>query len=622
MPWELPALSMVFGEREESIIPSVRPILGYVEPPQLENMTERPPMSLQSKTTAFEHAISFESKRICHLPEGDQLLLLLQKWEAVISISFPSFDVGVDLAVLSYEQRVSTIGEILGGKSVGTLRQRLGQIGQYVKWATSEAKRPPFPITAELIKNYVRHLRNCDSPHSRYSGTLEAFKFAKHVVGLDCDLGAFETAWVSGIMRAASQQRPLRKQSAVLTVKALQFLEHFLEDQKAPLVDRYATGVTLFATYARARFGDLKQISEIFVDKVAPTENGGLGYLEMMSASHKMRSTGNRLGAHLPLIAPIKGLGPTAWGVTFANVAKEVGLDLENWPRKMPLLPAPDRMGSWTDRAVTSGEVGRWIKQILTPCDFDAAAFTPHGCKATTLAMLSKYGVEADVRLALGHHQIGKGAAEVYARDTQAAPLRKLEDMFNAIRKGHFLPDQTRSGMFRQPNDTVDPLDEENSTFVTDLPLPIPAGPRSPESNEGGWSLAGSSTEIPQPGLQVVTDADTATCFSDESESSSGSDAESCATDVIEEQASSQPTSAFGGETKFYQHRKSKIVHVASLMGTSFACGRQLTPEYRQCSEIMVVESMRCQQCRKHAAKIGEGDLADLNAVVKRARRQ
>ena len=91
-------------------------------------------------------------------------------------------------------------------------------------------------------------------------------------------------------------------------MKALQFLEQLLEDHKAPLVDRYATGVALFATYARARFGDLKQIAEIFVDEAAPTENEGLGYLEMMSASHKMRSTGTRLGAHLPLIAPLNPL--------------------------------------------------------------------------------------------------------------------------------------------------------------------------------------------------------------------------------------------------------------------------------------------------------------------------
>ena len=96
-------------------------------------------------------------------------------------------------------------------------------------------------------------------------------------------------------------------------------------------------------------------------------------------------------------------------------------------------------MGSWTDRAVTSGEVGRWIKQILEPCDFDASDFTPHGCKASTLAMLSKYGVEANVRLALGHHQIGKGAAEVYARDTQAAPLQSLGRHVSCHKKRAFL---------------------------------------------------------------------------------------------------------------------------------------------------------------------------------------
>ena len=174
----------------------------------------------------------------------------------------------------------------------------------------------------------------------------------------------------------------------------------------------------------------------------------------------------------------------------------------------------------------------------------------------------------------------------------------------------------------RQSNVPNEPVAEMGTTLVTDLPLPVPSGIGSPESNECGWSLAGSSNEIPQLDQQVAEEIDTTTFFSDESESSSGSDAESCATDVIEEQASSQSLSVFGGETKYYQHRKSKVVHVASLMGTSFSCGRQLTPEYRQCSEMMVVASLRCQQCRKHATKVGANDLADLDAVVKRARRQ
>ena len=144
----------------------------------------------------------------------------------------------------------------------------------------------------------------------------------KHVVGLDCDLSAFETAWVAGVIRGAQQSRPLRKQSSTLNVKTLQFLEVFLCDQNRSLVDRFAAGVFLFATYSRSRFGDLRNISRCIVDEAKGSGDETLGFLELHSASHKMRATGNRIGAHLPLIAPIKGLGPRAWGLDFLEVAQ------------------------------------------------------------------------------------------------------------------------------------------------------------------------------------------------------------------------------------------------------------------------------------------------------------
>lgn len=74
--------------------------------------------------------------------------------------------------------------------------------------------------------------------------------------------------------------------------------------------------------------------------------------------------------------------------------------------------------------------------------------FTPHGCKATTLVMLSRYGASPDDRLILGHHQVNKGALEVYARDLRSAPLRVLEHMLRDIRHGRFSPEVTRSGLF------------------------------------------------------------------------------------------------------------------------------------------------------------------------------
>ena len=126
-----------------------------------------------------------------------------------------------------------------------------------------------------------------------------------------------------GIFRTAGQPRPLRKQSTTLTVSALQFLEALIEDEQIGIVDRYATGVILFATYSRSRFGDLRKISEIFIDEAVGGDQDSLGYLEATSASHKMRATGNRLGAHLPLVAPLKGVGPKSWGKNFHQTCSQ-----------------------------------------------------------------------------------------------------------------------------------------------------------------------------------------------------------------------------------------------------------------------------------------------------------
>lgn len=180
---------------------------------------------------------------------------------------------------LSYPERVRVVLEVLGGKSTATIRQRLSQLSRYVKWVTDLARRPPCPATSELIKNYVRHLRHESATHSRLTGFVEVMRFAKHVVGLSCQMEAFDSAWVAGIFRAAAQNRPLRKQSSVLTVPAIQHLESLLGDDSLATVDRYATGVFLFAIFARARFGDLRQISSIVIDEANAGVGDHLGYL-------------------------------------------------------------------------------------------------------------------------------------------------------------------------------------------------------------------------------------------------------------------------------------------------------------------------------------------------------
>ena len=87
-----------------------------------------------------------------------------------------------------------------------------------------------------------------------------------------------------------------------------------------------------------------------------------------------------------------------------------------------PLLPAPSRVGEWTERPISGKEVKFWICNILSQMPFfQVDGFTSHGfLKATTLAMLAKYGVsEAD---RLGHHSLKSKVLWKYTAGTYKRP--------------------------------------------------------------------------------------------------------------------------------------------------------------------------------------------------------
>lgn len=644
MPWEEQSFAWVFGEKDPLEFPTIAPVWGYIEP-QPEEVETRTggAIAISDKPTVFEGAIAFNSFRTCHLCEGDQFALLAQKWEALISVNYSAFDLGIHLFDKEYPERVRVVAEVLGGKSPATLSRRLSQLTRFAKWAREEANRMPFPISSELVKNYIRHLRNLESGHTAYKGFAEVLKFAKHVVGLDCDLSALQSAWVSGIIRAAQQQRPLRKQSTTLNVKTLQFLEAYLCNPAFALVDRYAAGVFLFAVYSRARFGDLKRVARIIIDEVRDASEGSLGFVEMMSESHKMRATGNRLGAHLPLIAPIKGLSEVAWGREFIKVSRLAGLDISDWQHSRPLLPAPTQIGDWTDRAVTTVEVGKWLHGILAKCsDFDPQGFTPHGCKATTLIMLSKYGASSDDRLVLGHHQLHKGALEVYSRDLQSAPLRVLEQMFSDIRCGRFSPDVTRSGMFTPvPNLSISaaaragdvspvpttPIDDTRGSVGVASPMTPPLTTEesifdsSPVHADAVTMVADGDLLFGAPSM----DADAAMMDDSDDTDSEFCSEESDAEEAIREMATSQrPAGQWHPGCSLHQHKRSKLVHALSMFGqrAAFLCGRPLSAEYKPFQAKFFVDAMKCQQCNKGQTPTPEGKrAAAVGAAVKRARK-
>ena len=93
-----------------------------------------------------------------------------------------------------------------------------------------------------------------------------------------------------------------------------------------------------------------------------------MGYIEVWSSSHKMRSAGNKIGLPLPLVAPVKGFSEHLWGKTFIEVASSVGLSLPS-RSSGPLLPAPCADGTWSDRYLSNKEVADWYRLVLSAID-------------------------------------------------------------------------------------------------------------------------------------------------------------------------------------------------------------------------------------------------------------
>ena len=195
--------------------------------------------------------------------------------------------------------------------------------------------------------------------------------------------------------------------------------------------------------------GDLKVLDCFISDLLEDTE-GGCGYLEALSLSHKCRGASNSRGLRMHLVVPTKGIGPRPWGKDFLAVARECGRDLEQLKSGEPLLFLPDVHGGLSNTPADTDRFAGWARDLLCNLPgYSGDRITGHSAKATALSWMGKSGTDYDTQTILGHHVlVGRKSALTYARDTQAAPVRKFESLLGDIRRGVFLPDSTRSGRF------------------------------------------------------------------------------------------------------------------------------------------------------------------------------
>jgi hypothetical protein len=638
LPWESGALRQIFQDDLQVLAyPKVQSapfasVLVQSSASEEQAVSSVMPLSGQSVYKTMISKAPFLKPLLSPAEEFD---LLAQRFEVLLSHNFGGSMLGRDIQDLTRVERVSKVGEALGGKALNTLRKRVGQCSHFVDWCLSVGTLA-FPVNSQLILEYTDPAGQGTIAKQRVLQIGEVVRFLHFVLGVDLNGQALGSPIFLGRLRKARLERPARKQARPLTVKEVVALETMLRDTGADLLDRYCAGIFLVAVYGRARLGDLKEIEGFFLDLSSEPRASTHGYGEFNSLSHKSRSRGNAVGMRMPIVFPATGLGTGLWLTTLLAVSVEMGHPLDKLEAGSALMRTPNLDGSLSTRPLRHDRFVEWASRILTRCGCeDSSTITGHSAKSTLLSWMSKFGGSYDERTLLGHHALpGRQSLATYSRDLQASPLRSLETMLDAVRSLRFNPDNTRSGMIELRDPEAD--DEPASAVAFSVARSNPSEVMS-AGTEVNWYRAVDELEVEEqadeanaqehpptsPVPSNPEDYDGAEQNDSSGSGSGSSSSDDSSSESLDERlqfcSSTYPRTSVESEgCTVFQHPKTKTMHLYPIGSTSdkFVCGRAMTSAHKSMISVVSATSWLCKQC-----KIGKPlkDLGSLNVAIDRA---
>jgi len=564
-PWERKGIANILQKDRKPIMPVPVlpvPILTALPSESAHRQTFLP--SARTCRGAFSEVINFGVSMSQEEVDDKAVRQALEKWYIIFSSSEESWPRGFDLRKSIQEHDLDSLKIVFGNRSANTILRRGSSILSFFKWYKEKYFHlAPFPATPDSIEEFLMYLRNKGRPASAMHGFIEALNFCQHFLGINV-AGGEQVASPKAlrILEASDANRSEKKQARVLTVAEVEKLEMCLVNEQISIIDRVACGCMLFCLYSRSRWSDLKKIYG-FQSDIAEQFGKISGYIECRTRSHKTARLVARSGLAMPLVAPIWGVTSPPWGLTFLRLCESANRPLMKIDLA-PLLVAPTPEGQWTDRAVTTTEAGKWLRNLLRTFLPSTEHTTIHTMKATPLSWCTKWGVDPYDRQLLGHHATGKASAECYGRDNLAKPLREFETVLQQIRTRAFVPDATRSGMM-QTSEVTDPIENFQGTQPDDRAL------EGTENNED--SDLTSESDVQGPGTS--SDEDDLDCVD-----------------------SMSAPRQWAPDTTMYQNCKSKVVHVVAKGGApSFSCGVQITSGYKEIAESAFLDIRRCRRC-------------------------
>ena len=343
-------------------------------------------------------------------------------------------------------QAEATLENTFRQKATGTLLRRGGSMAAFLRWAAGRGAAA-FPLTEEILYEYLEQLRMDRAPATKASSMLEAVPFTITLLGLGPGTWAdLNTQRVKGAALGSYDRKRLTRKAPPLTARAVKLMEEGVS-KFSSVEQRVLAGDICFLVHGRLRCADAARIA---AEPTLDVDDDGVGFIDAEIAGGDTKAGGGRRKRRLtlPIAADANGL-TGAWAATWLEQRRRAGL---NASVDGVLLCAVDGAGKFYKAKRPTATMSAIMRELLAAAGVaEAKDYSSRSCKATCLSWAAKYGLKEGTRRMLGGHCKPKDLSMLeYSRDSLAPGLRELRTVYDAIIAGKFEPDVTRSGRFRK----------------------------------------------------------------------------------------------------------------------------------------------------------------------------
>ena len=412
----------------------------------------REPVTPRAKQGARKRRLAFMDKDEGLAPEREDRRsrkAALGKWQEIArgvgSHSALVVKAGSDLK--------GQLEDVFAAKSDATLRARAGSILAYVRWCRLQRK-DPWPIQEEKSYHYVSYLKFSRAPATKASTFLRSISFIGHFLEMTA---AAETRKSSRIQGSTWRQFTRKKETegrSPLSVPQVRMLQATI-CTPGDAVERLLAGLAMTLVATRVRFIDAQRAR---AEPTLDTDTDDWGFLELPIGRTKTTTAARPQDVKRSKVAVghALGFGRAPWARKWLELRASLNFDAK---KDGCLMRAMDAKGIMLKRRLRSHEFTRWLQAFFMKksLHIPSQLLGSHCGKVTALSWCAKFAVDSDTRRALGYHiPRGDKMVQVYSRDYQAGPLRRLAQVEHAIDEKVFDPDATRSGRFIKPQADTD----------------------------------------------------------------------------------------------------------------------------------------------------------------------